>query len=153
MNEKYLFKVTGFTKNSIDDHYGCDLMITPDCQTKKFDPVEMQRYIERKLNNVVYRQLKIAKVIFNDPATIVLWSDGTKTVVKAQGNEPFDPEKGLAMAISKKAFGNKGSFNNEFKKWLRPDESEIDVDVDIPTLKEAASNFVDVFTNVIKPLK
>ena len=42
--------------------------------------------------------LRIKKVIFNDPATIVLWSDGTKTVVKAEG-EPFDPEKGLAMAI------------------------------------------------------
>lgn len=41
----------------------------------------------------------IKKVIFNPPATIVIWADGKKTVVKAH-NEPFDPEKGLAMAIS-----------------------------------------------------
>ena len=27
----------------------------------------------------------IKKVIYNDPATIVLWVDGTKTVVKANG--------------------------------------------------------------------
>lgn len=44
---------------------------------------------------------KPVRVIFNDPATIVFWSDGTKTVVKAH-NEPFNQEKGLAMAIVKK---------------------------------------------------
>ena len=41
----------------------------------------------------------INKVIFNDPATIVFWKDGTKTVVKRQEGAEFDPEKGLAMAI------------------------------------------------------
>lgn len=46
----------------------------------------------------------IKNVIFNDPATIVFWGDGTKTVVKAL-DEPYDPEKGLAMAVSKKFFG------------------------------------------------
>lgn len=60
----------------------------------------------------------IKNVIFNDPATIVFWMDGTKTVVKAQ-NEEFDPEKGLAMAIAKKFFGNKGSYCNEIKKWTK----------------------------------
>ena len=61
---------------------------------------------------------KIENVIFNDPATIVFWADGTKTVVKAE-NEPYDPEKGLAMAISKKALGNKYDYYNVFKKWLK----------------------------------
>lgn len=60
--------------------------------------------------------LEIKKVIFNNPATIVFWADGTKTVVKAK-NEDFDPEKGLAMAIVKKAFGNKGSYFNKIKRW------------------------------------
>lgn len=63
---------------------------------------------------------KIKDVIYNDPATIVLWEDGTKTVVKCK-NEKFDPEKGLAMAFSKKMLGNKGNYYNVFKKWL-PDE-------------------------------
>ena len=61
----------------------------------------------------------IKKVIFNDPATIVYWYDGTKTVVKAV-DEEFDPEKGLAMAITKKALGNKGNYFNEIKKWTEP---------------------------------
>jgi hypothetical protein len=67
----------------------------------------------------------IKDVIFNDPATIVFWSDGTKTVVKAH-NEEFDPEKGLAMAICKKILGNKGNFNNLFKKWI-PEEEKTEV--------------------------
>ena len=58
------------------------------------------------------------KVIYNDPATIAFWSDGTKTVVKAQPGDIFDPEKGLAMVIAKKACGNKGNYYNSFKRWL-----------------------------------
>ena len=60
----------------------------------------------------------IKDVIFNDPATIVMWSDGSKTVVRVAEGETFDPEKGLAMAISKKHFGNCGNYYNRFKKWL-----------------------------------
>ena len=66
----------------------------------------------------------IKKVIFNYPATIVLWSDGSKTFVKCQDGDIYDPEKGLAMAISKKALGNKGNYCNEFKKWLPEEEEE-----------------------------
>lgn len=62
----------------------------------------------------------IKRVIFNDPATIVLWDDDTKTIVKAE-NEIFDPEKGLAMAITKKALGNEGNYYNELKKYLGDD--------------------------------
>ena len=65
---------------------------------------------------------RIKKVIFNDPATIVFWSDGTKTVVKRGENDTFDPEKGLAMAISKKFFDNMGYYYDVFKKWLPKDD-------------------------------
>lgn len=71
------------------------------------------------------KKSSIKDVIFNDPATIVMWKDGTKTVVKAEG-EAFDPEKGLAMAISKKALGNQGNYYDVFKKWL-PEEEEPDL--------------------------
>lgn len=66
---------------------------------------------------------EIKKVIFNNPATIVFWEDGTKTVVKCQDSDEFDHEKGLAMAIAKKAYGNKGSYCNKMKKWLPKEES------------------------------
>ena len=68
---------------------------------------------------------EIKNVIFNDPATIVFWEDGTKTVVKCQDGDEFDPEKGLAMAIVKKAYGNTGGYCNKMKKWL-PKEEPVD---------------------------
>jgi len=58
----------------------------------------------------------IKKLIFNDPATIIYWADGSKTVVQCQNGEPFDPEKGLAMAISKKVLGNKHEYYELFAK-------------------------------------
>lgn len=63
----------------------------------------------------------IKDVIFNPPATIVFWSDNTKTVVKCDESfEPYDPEKGLAMAFSKKLLGdNKFEYYNTFLHWLK----------------------------------
>ena len=67
-------------------------------------------------------QPQIKNVIFNDPATIVFWADGDKTVVKCQPGDTFSKELGLAMAICKKVYGNKGNYNEVFKKWVTPDE-------------------------------
>lgn len=58
------------------------------------------------------------KVIFNAPATIVIWKDGSKTVVTCQKEDKYDPEKGLALCFMKKALGNKGNFNNILKTEL-----------------------------------
>ena len=60
----------------------------------------------------------IKNVIFNPPATVVYWSDGTKTVVKCSVNDKFDPEKGLAMAIAKRCANNGGSYYKEIQKWV-----------------------------------
>lgn len=82
----------------------------------------------------------ITKVIFNDPATVVLWSDGTKTVVKCDERDEFDPEKGLAMAICKKHFGG-GFYNDIFKKWIPKEETpEIEIDGQI-TMDDIAKKF------------
>lgn len=62
----------------------------------------------------------IDDVIFSGPATVVKWKDGTKTVVKCAKNDNFDPEKGLAMAIAKKALGNKGNYYETIRKWMHP---------------------------------
>lgn len=95
---------------------------------------------------------KIKDVIFNDPATIVFWADGTKTVVKCQDDGIFDPEKGLAMAITKKALGNKGNYCNELKKWL-PEKEEptiavtikpFDIDEMSASIKRAIKNIENV---------
>ena len=62
-----------------------------------------------------YYNPAIKKVIFNPPATIVLWKDGTKTVVKCKEGDQFDKWAGLSLCISKKIFGRK--FHKVFKEW------------------------------------
>ena len=73
--------------------------------------------IQKKQNKAVYDSM-IQKVIFNPPATIVIWRDGSKTVVKCGENDIFDPEKGLAMAISKRALGDNRGYYEIFAKWV-----------------------------------
>ena len=87
---------------------------------------------------------EIKDVIFNEPATIILWADGTKTVVKCQEGEGYDPEKGLAMAISKKALGNKGNYCEVFKKWLPEEEEVNDGRVSSKDLCKAIEEFAKV---------
>lgn len=68
---------------------------------------------------VLRKPPEIENVIFNDPATIVFWKDGTKTTVKCRKDkgDVFSKETGLAMAILKKLYGNKGKYNDILKKW------------------------------------
>lgn len=76
-------------------------------------------------NKVKPNWLTIKKVHFSGDKTIVMWADGTKTMVSCGENEEFDPEKGLTMAIAKKAFGNQGNYYNQIRKWLpEPEEDE-----------------------------
>ena len=62
---------------------------------------------------------EVKKIIFNDPATIVYWKDGTKTIVKCQKGDDFDLEKGFAMAFLKKCWGNTGNFNDKLRKIMK----------------------------------
>ena len=48
----------------------------------------------------------ITRVIHNNPATIVFWDDGTKTVARTQNGDPYDPTAGLLVCIMKKMIGN-----------------------------------------------
>lgn len=61
---------------------------------------------------------RITRVIFNRPATIVFWEDGTKTVVKCSPDDTYSKETGLAMAIAKKCLGNRRDFYETFEFWI-----------------------------------
>lgn len=63
----------------------------------------------------------IRRVIFNDPATIVQWIDGSKTVVKCHTGDVYDKEKGLMACIIKKLTGNTGRWNEILKEWCYED--------------------------------
>jgi len=62
---------------------------------------------------------KIEKVKFNDPATIVWWKDGTKTVVTCHKDDTFVPYVGLAIAHMKKRYGSQWARMHHIKKGLR----------------------------------
>jgi len=65
---------------------------------------------------------KVKRVIFNPPATIIIWEDDTKTVAKVNvdqhGNpvEDFDEEKGFTMAVTKKYF--ELAYGKHFHPWF-----------------------------------
>lgn len=71
-----------------------------------------------KKNTSAANTAAIKDIIFAPPATIVYWSDGSKTVVKCSEKDVFDPEKGLAMAIAKRCGGNKGNYYKEIQNWV-----------------------------------
>lgn len=87
----------------------------------------------------------IKDVIFAPPATIVYWSDGSKTVVKCSEKDVFDPEKGLAMAIAKRFGGNKGGYYKEIQNWVEksgkkyPGKPAAGKAVDLDVLKKYSS--------------
>ena len=71
------------------------------------------------------KMICMTDVKFSGPATIVFWSDGTKTVVKCSENDVYDKEKGLAMAIVKKIIGNNsGSYYRKMKEWIKEDQHD-----------------------------
>lgn len=78
---------------------------------------EITNNIRSSFANISYTT--VSKVIFHDPATIVIWADKSKTVVKCH-NEPFDREKGLAMCIAKKMLGER--FHQTFRDWCGDDK-------------------------------
>ena len=105
-----------YLRNDVDVTYDCYIKWLDKALSTNKEKTERSNYMPTDIRRL------IKNVKFNPPATIVFWTDNTKTVVKCQG-EDYDPEKGLAMCISKKMLGDKGNYYEVFKKWL-PKEAE-----------------------------
>lgn len=82
----------------------------------------------------ILKTIYIKKVIYNRPATIVFWSDGTKTVSKCVAPDTYNKETGLVICILKK-LSNK-SLKNLFESWL----PKGDKDFTTVTIKDAKKN-------------
>lgn len=61
-------------------------------------------------------EVYISKVIYSKRATIVLWSDGTKTVTNCDSKDPYSPESGLMHCIVKKLAGRQ-HYSNLLFNW------------------------------------
>lgn len=113
----------------IDDYLQHDIAITKALINSKYGVPKMT--------------MAIKNVIFHDPATIVYWEDGSKTVVKCQSGDIFDPEKGLAMAIAKRVYGDNGCYYELFKEWLPEYNKKIEHD----WLTELADSLISASQN------
>ena len=112
-------------------------------QNKDKGETNMPTFMESR--NIVYSLIRetpifnaegsIKKVVFSGPATIVIWNDGTKTVVKCMEGDDYDPEKGLMMCIMEKLLGGKPAVKKLFKKHI-PEE-------DTASIIEAVSHALD----------
>ena len=62
-------------------------------------------------------------IIFNGAATIVFWTDGTKTVVKCKEGTEYNAEEGLRWCIIKKLLGDSPEFWNFIKGAVPEDKA------------------------------
>lgn len=81
-----------------DDLPFCDFDFDPDDFCDEEDaPLE---------NEAMWGITNINRVIFNPPATVICWEDGSKTVVKCAEGQLFDRYAGFSAAVMKKLFGS-----------------------------------------------
>lgn len=73
--------------------------------------------------------VRIERVIFSGPATIVFWEDGDKTIVKCMDGDPLNYEMGIAMCTLKKLFGEEGY--RKYKKHVKELLSEEKVEKEV----------------------
>ena len=105
----------------------------------------------------------IDKVLFNPPATIVFWLDGTKTVVKCKEGEEFSEWAGIALCLAKKLYGP--NFHKIFKAHCSdPDKieksarisvssREASIDGFLLSMKEVTKNATEIIMDLGKRIK
>ena len=63
----------------------------------------------------------VKEIIYHNAATIVYWTDGTKTVVKCNENDEYSEYAGFVAAVAKKMYGGANAINRliDSKKVIR----------------------------------
>lgn len=129
----------------IDYHRSNECTITLRCKGDALDMPYRGNYksfdIKQTLNGFygikAFDNVTPTKVIFNGPATIVFWSDKTKTIVKRADNELDDKEKALAMCLLKK--------NEKLFKFCRKEAAKQE-DKECETLHDAIERIFNALT-------
>lgn len=79
----------------------------------------------------------LTKVIYNNPVTVCIWSDGTKTSSRCQEGDVYNPEAGLAIAALKKIHGVENTVRL-LDEWRPASEKE---GVSITSLKDVRKRY------------
>lgn len=107
------------------------------------DILTTQRYAWSISMPLINIQSMIERVVFNDPATIIFWTDGSKTVVKRSEDDSWDEEKGICMAIIKKMCG-KTSFIKNYTRESFDDQN------DINSVQDGIAKSIDALSKAVK---
>lgn len=67
---------------------------------------EYERTERRRSYAAVANAVGVKRIIYNDPATVIFWTDGTKTIVKRAKGEKFSKYTAFCAALAKKLYGN-----------------------------------------------
>ena len=105
-------------------------------------------------NTMIHKRksLGIKNIIFNGPATIIFWDDNTKTIVKCGEGDVFDPEKGIAMAVMKRALGTNETDSNyldKVRKYLDQYREKEQLDITPQDILTCVSNAIDTANEVL----
>lgn len=86
----------------------------------------------------IKEDLKIKDVIFNPPATIVFWNDGTKTVAKAHPDDKYSLSWGLMFCMAKKLLGSGHQVKKMLDKYAPDWDDEIAREMTLEEAEEKA---------------
>lgn len=78
--------------------------------------------------NVGFLAFGIKKVIYNPPATIVIWEDDSKTVVKCHVKDTYSPFVGLMACIVKKLYGDEEDWYQQLSEFFPTEKEQQKID-------------------------
>lgn len=118
--------LTEFIKDGKDPNTTKEKETKTNKEEKNMGPKETSlKDLHRRLYWGYINAVKPTKILVQGTATIIWWSDGTKTVVKCQKGDKMDPEKGIAMCVMKKFMGTNETHSN-YLDFAKPYIAEYD---------------------------
>lgn len=108
-----------------------------------FDEADAKRRLNAQYG--VASAYKPKKVIYDEAAgvTVVLWMDGTKTIVRAAEGEEHDAYLGYCIALAKKMHGTNSALKRDLEKVLVV-KADKKLNTPMPTMKELANKVTEV---------
>lgn len=125
-NINEIFKIIDYLSDDIDDNNDKNKKTKTEKPNVKVikDVRPSVRTAYNKKNEKNFKPLfipKIKDVMFRNPATIVWFEDGSKTVAIAGHGDKYDKEVGLAICMLKRVLGNK-EYRAIMDKWCYTNE-------------------------------
>lgn len=102
-----------------------------------------------RMNPIMKKGNLPKKYIINDKATILLWDDGTKTVIKRSEEDTYSKTLAFLWVYFQKTSGLSKTKANEYLKNLK-DYNDIALNNVVNSLKVPSANVCDAITNSFK---